>query len=56
MIMSTVIRSILVAAALVGTVSAVSAAPRHVDNPYTYSNPNDFNPATFFDDLQRKLG
>lgn len=55
-IMSTLIRSVLVAAALIGTVSAVSAAPRDVDSPYTYSNPSDFNPATFFDDVQRKLG
>ena len=54
--MSTLIRSVLVAAALIGTVSAVSAAPRDVDSPYTYSNPSDFNPATFFDDVQRKLG
>ena len=48
-IMSTVIRSVLIAAALIGAASAVSAAPRKVDSPYTYSDPSDFNPATFFD-------
>jgi len=53
--MSTIIRSILVAAAVFGTVSAASAAPRDIDSQYTYSSPSDFNPATYFDDVQRRL-
>jgi hypothetical protein len=52
MIMTTLIRSVLVAAALLGTVSAVSAAPRDRTNPYAYDNSytsgaiDDFNRLT----------
>ena len=53
--MSTIIRSILVAAAVLGTVSAVSAAPRDINSQYHYSDPSEFNPATFFDDPQGRL-
>jgi hypothetical protein len=56
MTMSTPFRSILVAAALIVTVSAASAAPRNIEGPYHYSDPSEFNPATYFDDLQRQLG
>jgi len=48
--MSTLIRSVLVAAALIGTVSTVSAAPYETDH-YTYSDSftsgaiDDFNRA-----------
>ena len=38
--MKTLIRSSLVALALIGTVSAVSAEPRHVDH-YSYGNSFD---------------
>ena len=53
--MSTIIRSILVAAAVLGTVSAVSAAPRDINSQYHYSDPSEFNPATFFDGPQGRL-
>jgi hypothetical protein len=53
-IMSTIIRSLLVAAALFGTVSAASAVTRNSD--YNYGNQSGFNPTTFFDDLQRNAG
>ncbi len=53
--MSTIIRSVLVAAALFGTVSAVSAAPRDINSQYHYSDPSEFNPATFFDDPRNRL-
>jgi hypothetical protein len=54
--MSTFIRSVLVAAALLGTVSAVSAAPRHTADHYSYSNSlnsgviADFNRLAHIDD------
>jgi hypothetical protein len=54
-IMSTIIRSILVAAAVFGTVSVASAAPRDINSQYHYSDPSEFNPATFFDDPQGRL-
>ena len=54
-VMSTIIRSVLVAVALFGTVSAASAAPRQVDSPYHYDNPSEFNPATFFNDPRGRL-
>lgn len=53
--MSTIIRSILVAAAVIGTVSAASAAPRDINSQYHYSDPSEFNPATFFDGPQGRL-
>ncbi len=54
--MSTVIRTVLIAAALIGSVSAVSARNCKIDNRYTYSDPLHFDPATFFDELQRNAG
>jgi hypothetical protein len=51
-IMTTLIRSVLIAATLLGTVSAVSAAPRDRTNPYAYDNSyssgaiDDFNRLT----------
>jgi hypothetical protein len=53
--MSTIIRSVLVAAALFGTVSAASAAPRDINSQYQYTDPSEFNPATFFDDPRNRL-
>jgi hypothetical protein len=55
-IMTTLIRSVLVAAALLSTVSAVSAAPRHRANPdhYTYSDSYASGPIDNFNRLTHK--
>lgn len=54
--MTTLIRSVLVAAALLSTVSAVSAAPRHRANPdhYTYSDSYASGPIDNFNRLTHK--
>jgi hypothetical protein len=54
--MSSLIRYVVIGAALICAMGSVSAAPRPVHSPYTYSSPSDFNPATYFDDLQHKFG
>jgi hypothetical protein len=55
-IMTTLIRSVLVAAALLSTVSAVSAAPRHRANPHHYTNSDSFasGPIDNFNKLTHK--
>ena len=55
--MSTIVRSFLIAAAVLGVASAASAAERNTDNnQYTYSSPSsEFNPSTFFDDPRGRL-
>lgn len=53
--MSTLIRSVLVAAALIGTVSAVSAAPNKAD-PYASSDTYNSGPIADFEKLTHKSG
>jgi hypothetical protein len=54
MIMRTLIRSVLVAAALIGAASAVSAAPRYSDS-YSYGdNSFDTGPIAEFNRLTHK--
>ena len=55
MAMSTLIRSVLVAAALIGTVSAVSAAPNKAD-PYASSDTYNSGPIADFEKLTHKSG